>query len=195
MSCQGPNWRSNPKCAGLTGPLPKGGQPMSIFSSIGNAIKSVLPTAGAIGGTVLGGAIGGPLGAGIGGSIGGSIGGKVKTLPPLPGAGGRGGGIIGGAIGTVGGMARGIGGRVASAARGAAAMCARYPQWCVAAGGVAAIAGMMQSGQLPIPKRRRRRGITPRDLQSFRRVAGLIKSYGPTARKVPTRCAPKRPCK
>jgi len=168
---------------------------MSIFSSIGNVFKAVKPILGTVGGGMLGGMIGGPVGAGIGGTIGGSVLGSSKTLPALPGIGG--GGIprlptIGGAIG---GMARGIGGRVASAARGAASMCARYPQWCVAAGGVAAIASMMQSGQLPIPKRRRRRGITPKDLQSFRRVAGLIKSYGPTARKVPSRCAPRKTCK
>lgn len=167
---------------------------MSIFSSIGNVFKKAVPTLGAIGGTVLGGAIGGPLGAGIGGTLGGSIGGMSKSMPPLPGVGGSG-GKLPPMIGTVAGMAGGMARRVSSAARGAAAMCSRYPQWCVAAGGVAAIAGMMQSGQLPIPKRRRRRGITPKDLQSFRRVAGLIKSYGPTARKVPTRCAPRRACK
>jgi hypothetical protein len=48
---------------------------------------------------------------------------------------------------------------------------------------------------LPPIKRRRRKGITPRDLSSFRRVASLIKSYGPTARRVPSSCAPRRSCR
>lgn len=164
---------------------------MSLLGSIGNVFKSALPSIGAIGGSILGGSIGGPLGAGIGGTIGGSIGATNKSLPALPGGGGKLPPILGGVVTAAGGMAR----RVSSAARGAASMCSRYPQWCVAAGGVAAIASMMQSGQLPIPKRRRRRGITPKDLASFRRVAGLIKSYGPTARKVPSRCAPRKSCK
>jgi len=169
---------------------------MSIFSSIVGGIKSIggsllgtvksaLP--GAVGGAITGGLPGAMVGGGLG--VLGGMG--SKTLPPLPGVGGSGGGIIRTVGGAVGGAARGISG----AMRGAASMCARYPQWCLAAGGVGAIASMMQSGQLPIPKRRRRRGITPRDLASFRRVAGLIKSYGPTARKVPSRCAPRRGCK
>jgi hypothetical protein len=32
-------------------------------------------------------------------------------------------------------------------------------------------------------------------LSSFRRVASLIKSYGPTARRVPSSCAPRRSCR
>lgn len=112
---------------------------------------------------------------------------SMSALPAiLPGAGAvarTGAMVLGGA-----GVAR----SVTAAARGAAAMCRKYPQWCVSVGGTAAIAAMMESGQLPVPKRRRRRGITPRDLQSFRRVASLIKTYSGPARKVPTRCAPRR---
>ncbi len=156
---------------------------------------------GAVGGFITGGVPGAVVGAGIGalGGGGASVSKIKKPLPPLPGGGtkigvpkiptiaGMGGAVIRGASAA--------GRSVATAARGAASMCAKYPAWCVAAGGVAAIAGMMQSGQLPMPRRRRRRGITPRDLQSFRRVATLIKSYGPTARRVPSSCAPRKTCK
>jgi hypothetical protein len=171
---------------------------MSIFSSIGGAIQKIGGSLFGAAKTALPGAVGGAIAGGLPGAILGGgmsvLGGGMKTLPPIPGVAGSGGG---GAIvrGTLGGLAGGAARRIGSAARGAASMCARFPQWCVAVGGVSAIAAMMQSGQLPVPKRRRRRGITPRDLQSFRRVAGLIKSYGPTARRVPSSCAPRKRCK
>jgi len=168
---------------------------VSIFSSIGGALK------GAVTGFITGGLPGAGVGAAVG-VAGSMMGGKaattrlpaMKPLSPLPGVKGSGGGI-GGIVG--GGIAAAAGGarKLAGVARGAAAMCAKYPQWCLAAGGVAAIANMMHSGQLPVPKRRRRRGITPHDLASFRRVATLIKSYGPTARRVPSSCAPRKSCK
>ncbi len=72
-------------------------------------------------------------------------------------------------------------------ARAAAAMCVKHPQWCSTIGGVAAIAAMMESGQMPIPKKRRGRGLTPRDLRSFRRVARLIRVFAPTVRRIPHR--------
>ncbi len=172
---------------------------MSLVGKLGGAVK------GAIGGFLTGGVPGAVVGAGMGalGSTGGGGVSKVgmvkRSIPPLPGGGAKTslpkGVTLGGVGGMVAGGARAAGAKVAAAARGAATMCAKYPQWCIAAGGVAAIAGMMHSGQLPVPKRRRRRGITPRDLQSFRRVATLIKSYGPTARRVPSSCAPRKTCK
>jgi len=154
---------------------------MSIFSSIGGALK------GAATGFITGGIPGAVVGAGMG-IVGGqtktmpTLPGKVmtvggKTLPPLPGVAGSGGGglgrIAGGIVGAAGAAGRGI----TSVARGAASMCAKYPAWCLAAGGLGAVAGLMQSGQLPVPKRRRRKGISARDLSSFRRVANLVNHY------------------
>jgi hypothetical protein len=112
-----------------------------------------------------------PVGARMGSTPGAGMGGGV--LRALPGA-------IGYGAGVVVGRARAI-------ARGAAALCAKHPQWCSTIGGVAAVAGMMESGQLPVPKRRRGRGLTPRDLRSFRRVARLIRVFAPTVRRIPHR--------
>ncbi len=146
--------------------------------SLWNTIK------GAATGFVTGGLPGAIIGGGlsmIGGGAVSKVGklSKVQTttsrgMVPLPGGGG---GklppIIAGAAGAAGAAGR----KIASYARGAASMCSKYPQWCLAVGGVSAIAAMMQSGQLPKPRRRRAHGITPRDLRSFRRVATLIKNY------------------
>jgi hypothetical protein len=95
---------------------------------------------------------------------------------------------IGGGIGrTIGFGAGMMVGRARSIARGAAALCIKHPQWCSTIGGVAAVGAMMESGQLPIPKRRRGRGLTPRDLRSFRRVARLIRVFAPAVRRIPSR--------
>ncbi len=162
---------------------------MSLLGSIGSHLK------GAVGGFVAGGI----PGAIAGGIFGGGSAKPVQTLPsirtgglpPLPGggmrtaAGGKGGGIggfTGATLGALGAAGRGV----AGIARGAASMCAKYPAWCVAVGGVAAVANLMHSGQLPVPRRRRRRGITPKDLQSFRRVANLVKHYSGPVRHMRT---------
>lgn len=113
-------------------------------------------------------------GGGNGGDGGGAIP-TMGTLPPLvrtlP-------GVVGFGAGVVARKARTI-------ARAAAALCIKHPQWCSTIGGVAAVGAMMESGQLPIPKRRRGRGLTPRDLRSFRRVARLIRGFAPTVRRIP----------
>lgn len=146
-----------------------------IFKGGKNILKGAASTFKTLGASTAGGAIGTAIGGPFGGVIGSTIGGGLGSLPklsPLPGGGG--GGFIGGAIGTaIGGAARGVSG----IARGASAMCAKYPQWCLGVGGVAAVANLMHSGQLPVPRRRRRRGITARDLASFRRVANLVDHY------------------
>ncbi len=170
---------------------------MSLLSSVGGVLK------GAVGGLFTGGL----PGAVVGGVMGGMSqpkttsmpkmptmpGGATRgTLPALAGAGGGGmGGLTGRALGGLGAAGRGV----ASVARGAASMCAKYPAWCLAAGGVAAVANLMHSGQLPIPKRRRRRGITPRDLHSFRRVANLIKAYSGPVHHMRTKPRGTRSCR
>lgn len=104
-------------------------------------------------------------------------GGMVQTmgaLPPLA------------RLGTAVGPAIAAGGAVvarsaASAMRGAVTWCRRNPAWCANIGGTAAVAAMIGSGQLPMPRRRRGRGISSRDLRSFRRVHNLLATF----------CAPK----
>ncbi len=146
---------------------------MSIWDTVKGAVG------GAVTGFITGGVPGAVVGAGVGG-VGASMGSSSK-LPPLPG-GARQNTV--GPVGKIAPIAAGVGGalaaggrKIAGIARGASAMCAKYPAWCLAAGGLGAVAGLMQSGQLPVPKRRRRRGITPRDLSSFRRVANLVNHY------------------
>jgi len=148
----------------ILGDIFKGGR--KILQGAAGTFKTV---AGSMAGGAIGTAIGGVPGGMIGSTIGG-MGGGMGRLPPLPGGGGSFGGGLGGVIG---GAARGIGG----AARGAVSLCQKYPQWCAGIGGVAVVSQMIQSGQLPAPRRRRRRGITASDLQSFRRVANLVDHY------------------
>lgn len=157
---------------------------MSLFKSI---IGAAAP--------IVGGIFGGPVGAAIGGAIGGAISGpriqpasftQPAALAPL----GMGAlpqlGRLGvGAAGAIGGMAvRGAG----AAMRGAVSLCRKYPTWCSTVGGTAAIAAMIESGQLPAPRRRRGRGISSKDLRSYRRVHGILAGF----------CAPKarirKPC-
>ncbi len=159
---------------------------MSLIGNIGSAIGSlagkvytaVKPYAGAI----VGGVVGGPAGAMVGNTMMGGGG-----LPPLPGGGARGvpsAGFTGRGLSSqpmstsqmvmTGGYSKS---KISSINRAAGTMCARYPAWCLSVGGVGTVAQAMASGQLPIPRRRRRKGITSRDLSSFRRVANLIRHY------------------
>jgi hypothetical protein len=64
-----------------------------------------------------------------------------------------------------------------SVARGAANLCRKYPQWCTTIGGTAAIEALMHSGQLPVPRRRRGKGITAHELKAFKRVARFTSKY------------------
>ncbi len=167
---------------------------MSLIKSLGSIVKRAAPVIG----TVAGMAYGGPAGAAMGGKIGSAFGGAAKTvktgfvaggagmasLPPLV----RGATTAAAIAGTAYRGARAIG-------YSAISYCRKYPGWCSSIGGTVAVEALLRNGSLPPVKRRRRRGITPRDLASFRRVATLIKSYGPTARRVPSSCAPRKSCK
>jgi hypothetical protein len=154
---------------------------MSLLKSVGRLGKAVLrsPAVGAAV-SVWNPAVGGAISA---------LGSLKSNMGALPGA-GVGTGVtlglptIGRAIGFGAGM---MVGRARAIARGAAALCIKHPQWCSTIGGVAAVGAMMESGQLPIPKRRRGRGLTPRDLRSFRRVARLIRVFAPSVRRIPSR--------
>lgn len=148
---------------------------MSIFSKI---IGAAAP--------IVGGILGGPAGAALGGAIGGAINapkGQALTASIQPGA-----GMIyptmGAlpALGAAGGAAVRLGvGAVSRFGRGAISLCRRYPQWCSTIGGTAAVAAMLESGQLPMPRRRRGRGISGRDLRAYRRIHNVLAGF----------CAPK----
>lgn len=85
------------------------------------------------------------------------LGGVVRSLPALGGA-------------AVGAAVRGGGALM----RGATTWCRRNPAWCAQVGGTAAVAAMIGDGRLPMPKKRRGRGLSARDLRSFRRVNNLL---------------------
>lgn len=106
-----------------------------------------------------------------------------RTLPTvgraLPGVGA----VAGGA--RLAGVARGA----TALARGAATWCRKNPAWCASIGGTAAVEALIRNGQLPMPKRRRAKGISASELKAFRRVASVIRRHAPTARKVP--CKPR----
>lgn len=185
---------------------------MSFLSKlIPRELKAIVPQAIAAIGT----AYGGPLGGMIGGILGSTVGTSQASVPAavamgtmaLPGVGAAYRAapfVTGGAmslmgrltpygVGTAVGVAASVGLRSARAiASSAIAYCKRHPGWCASIGGLAAVEAMVSNNQLPVIKRRRGRGLTPKDLRSFRRVASLIKGYCPTVRRVPTRKLGKR---
>lgn len=63
-----------------------------------------------------------------------------------------------------------------AAMRGAIQLCRRNPGWCSTIGGTAAVAAMIESGQLPAPRHRRGRGLSARDLRGFRKTVKLIRA-------------------
>lgn len=179
---------------------------MSFFSSISSALKSAAsPILGAIGGQIAG-----STGAAVGSVIGTGIASTVATpivapmaigLPPaipsmsssmfpaaipalgsvaravLPGVGLT---LGGSAVRSIGRVAIGGAKRVYNAAAG---YCRKHPQWCSTIGGIAAVEAMIGRGELPIPKRRRGRGISATELKHFRRVAKFTSRYcAPTKR-------------
>jgi hypothetical protein len=159
--------------------------------------KSILGVAAPI----VGGIFGGPVGAALGGAIGGALtapksvaqpamlqgggmgsiygnsGGMMQTMGALP--------RIGAGLASLGGGAYAVG-RAAGVAVGrvyssAARYCRTNPGWCQSIGGIAAVEALINSGQLPVHKRRRGRGITSREFRGFRRVHKVLSGF----------CAPK----
>jgi hypothetical protein len=101
-------------------------------------------------------------------------------LAPLAGSIGR---IAGGAI--VGGGALAIRG-ARSVAASAMSYCRRHPGWCASIGGLGAVQALVQGGQLPPIRRRRGRGITPREFRAFGRVHRVLSKFcaGPARGRV-----------
>jgi hypothetical protein len=142
-------------------------------SLLGDIVKIAAPIAGAY----FGGPIGATIAGGIAGSFGGSAqpgsGAQVASMAALPSI---------GTVGTVGGaVARaGVAGARAIIAS-ARYYCAKYPGWCISIGGLGAVQGMVQNGQLPVHRRRRARGISASEFRGFRKVHKVLSGF----------CAPK----
>lgn len=149
---------------------------------------------------IVGGVFGGPAGAALGLQVSGAL---AKQPAPMALSGPTlvstqsGSAVFTQAMGALPQLGRALpmigaaGGLVVSGARAAMrsaqVYCRRHPAWCAQIGGTAAIMAMIESGQLPPVPRRRGRGITPKDLKSFRRVANLVRGYCPTVRRIPSR--------
>jgi len=81
------------------------------------------------------------------------------------------------ALGAAAGTAVRVGMVGAKAAmRGAIQLCRRNPGWCSTIGGTAAVAAMIESGQLPAPRHRRGRGLSARDLRGFKKTVRLMRA-------------------
>lgn len=65
----------------------------------------------------------------------------------------------------------------------AANYCKKHPGWCQTIGGIAAVEALVSSGQLPVMKSRRGRGITATELKNFKRVARFTSKYCAPVRK------------
>lgn len=160
---------------------------MSLFSKIGNIAKTVLQSPVA---KVAAGVIGGPVGTTLMtaataygayqslkapsvGSVSPGAG-SVMALPQL-GSSFAPMGML--SPGTIAGAGRAVvaGGR--AVARGAVSLCRKYPQWCSTIGGTVAVEALMHSGQIPVPRRRRGRGISAHELKAFKRVARFTSKY------------------
>lgn len=142
------------------------GGPVSL---LGDLVKVAAPIAGAYFGGPVGAAIGSAMsGWGGGSSMPGS--GSVASMAALP--------AIGGVAGTT--VRAGIAGARAAIAS-ARYYCAKYPGWCISIGGLGAVQGMVQNGQLPAHRRRRARGITAKEFSGFRKVHRVLSGF----------CAPK----
>lgn len=147
---------------------------MSLIKSLGKVVGSVARVAAPVV-SVFNPALGVAVGAaGMLGQRSSSPLSLTGAMPAMPGP-----GVLNllPALGPIAGAA----GRVAvagarSAMQGAVAWCRRNPSWCASIGGTAAVAAMIESGQLPMPRRRRGRGLSSRDLRGFRKTVRLIRA-------------------
>jgi len=165
------------------------------LSKLWKSVRSVAAPA-------IGGLLGGPAGMMVGNMLGGSTK-AVGQLPAspmpmsgftgsMPGAGfggtltrtagpmmlpalGRGAMALAPMLGL--GAGRAVGFAAGRAVRSAMTYCRRSPAWCASIGGMAAVEGLISSGQLPIIKRRRARGITGRELNNFKRVSRVLNTW------------------
>lgn len=155
---------------------------MSILSKIVGAGRALISSPI---GKVVGAALGGPIGTVLTAAstaYGAYQALKPQEQTPMPGGAGLSGlptmgmglglspATVGRAAGVAVGAARNVG-------KAAVNLCRKYPQWCSTIGGTVAVEALLHSGQLPMPKRRRGRGITAGELRSFKRVAKFTSRY------------------
>lgn len=95
----------------------------------------------------------------------------MSVLPRLAPLAGR--GVMGG-LGY--GAGRALGG-ARTIVRSAMSYCRRHPGWCSSIGGLAAVEALVSGGQLPPIRHRRARGISGRELSSFRRVSKTLNKW------------------
>lgn len=115
--------------------------------------------------------LGGSPGNGWDAMPGGSIpptGAQMASLPAIV----RGGGAIAGRAAGPLGAAMSAG----TIARSAMTYCRRHPAWCSTIG-LAGVAELIRGGSLPPIKKRRARGITGRELSSFKRVSRVLNTW------------------
>ena len=154
---------------------------MSLLKSIGKiftgAVKTLAPLA-----PIIGGMLGGPPGALLGTAIGGVAGGQARTLPSMPSV------MPGGAplgLPQLPGMA-GLTGQLGLPGFAGAAKTKRGRLT-----GAAIPRGfqerMSKSGMVYLAKMGRRRGLTSRDISTFRRVDRLLHRYAGRAHAPPRR--------
>lgn len=143
---------------------------MSLLKSIGGIVGKVARAVAPVVSTVQ------PQFGGLVGAVG-QLGARTTTSGIMPGA-----GLLPAmgalpAIGAAAGTAVRVGMVGARAAmRGAITLCRRNPGWCSTIGGTAAVAAMIESGQLPAPKHRRGRGLSARDIRGFRKTVRLTRA-------------------
>lgn len=100
--------------------------------------------------------------------------GPIPTMGSLPGIATR----VLPQLGRLGGVAVGMGIRgVSRVASSAARYCKANPGWCATIGGVAAVEALINSGQLPVHRQRRARGLTGREMRSFRKVHRVLSKF------------------
>jgi len=168
---------------------------VSFLSKAWKAVRGIAAPA-------IGMAVGGPMGGAIGSVLAGGAGRAIGQLPaaPMPGSQYHAQAMPGGsqtvgfalpalpAMGAaamrlapaLGGLAAGARVGVAGArmlARSAASYCKKHPAWCASIGGLAAVEGLVRSGQLPPVKRRRAKGITGTELRNFKRVSRTLNKW------------------
>lgn len=151
---------------------------MSIWSSIVSGVKSIVssPVAQAAA-TVIGGPIGATVAAG--GALYSAYQSSKAVAPTvMPGLGATTSmGLMGLSPQAVGRGAAAVVKGARAIPRAAVALCRKYPTWCSTIGGTVAVEALFNSGQLPVPKKRRGRGITAGELKSFKRVARFTHKY------------------
>ena len=135
-----------------------------LWKPVRGILKQAAPIIGGIAGAAVGGPVGGRVGTIIGGGVASSGGGGGIRPPALPGGAPAGGSSGGGGLRVTVPIGRAVAGAAAASA-------------------VTHVVDEMGNVH-KVSKRRRRKGISAKDLQSFKRVARLIDKYAAPVHKL-----------